>query len=139
MDRATHLAKVRSEMYERQWERFYVRRPARLVSVAPCLASVTIRGCQVVDLSQGGAGIETATTIGLAEHYYLQIIGLADHIGCAEVYRNGNRLGVKFIMPLAEPVLRRVVRHDFVMRDGDDPRAAAKARPKAAVSLLRKA
>lgn len=120
MDKATHLARVKSEMYERQWERFYVRRPARLVAVEPCLAGITIRGCQVLDISQGGAGIETTTTIGLGQHYYLQIVGLADHIGCAEVYRIGNKVGVKFIMPIPEKLLRRIVRHDFVMSDPRD-------------------
>lgn len=117
MDAATHLARVKSEMYERQWERFNVRRPARLIVVKPGLSGITIRSCQVMDISQGGAGIEVSTTIGLAQHYYLQIFGLVDRIGCAEVYRNGSRVGVKFIMPLPEPVLRRIVRKDFVMSD----------------------
>ncbi len=37
MDNATHLAGVSSEMYERKWERFYVRRPAKVMSVRPGL------------------------------------------------------------------------------------------------------
>lgn len=115
MENATHLAGVRSEMYERKWERFYVRRPAKVMSVRPGLTGITIRSCEVVDISQGGAAIELTTAIGLSSHYYLQIIGLADRIGCAEAYRNGNRVGVKFIAPISEHMLHRIVRADFML------------------------
>ncbi len=112
---ATHLASVRSEMYERKWERFYVRRPARIMAVSPGLSGITMRSCEVVDISQGGAAMEITTTIGLSAHYYLQILGLADRIGCAEVYRNGNRVGVKFISIIPEALLHTIVRADFMM------------------------
>lgn len=117
MENATHLATVTSEMYERKWERFYVQRPARVMSVSPGLSGITIRSCQVMDISRGGAGLELTTTIGLSSHYYLQIIGLADRIGCAEAYRNGNRVGVKFIAPITESMLHRIVRADFMLGD----------------------
>lgn len=117
MDKGTHLAAVTSEMYERQWERFYVRRPARLTAVSPGLAALTVRSCQIVDISRGGAGLEIDLTSGLPQHYYLEIIGLAKRIGCAEVYRNGHRAGVKFIATLPEHILRDVVRADFMMGD----------------------
>ncbi|MDR7026924.1 hypothetical protein J2X08_002543 [Rhizobium rosettiformans] len=117
MENATHLAGVRSEMYERKWERFYVRRPAKVMSVRPGLTGITIRSCEVVDISQGGAALELTTAIGLSSHYYLQIVGLADRIGCAEAYRNGNRVGVKFIAPISEHMLHRIVRADFLLGD----------------------
>lgn len=126
MQDATHLAAVSSEMYERKWERFYVRRPARIMAVSPGLSGITMRSCEVVDISQGGAAIEITTTIGLSSHYYLQVIGLADRIGCAEAYRNGNRVGVKFICPIPEHVLHSIVRADFMMGEKvkTPPRAA---------------
>lgn len=112
---ATHLATVKSDMYERQWERFYVRRPARLIAVQPCLAGVSIRSCEVIDISQGGAAFTTSTTQGLPAHYYLNILGLAHRIGCAEVYRNGERVGVRFITILDPATLRSIVRADFMV------------------------
>lgn len=115
MLRATHLAKVQSEMYERRWERFYVKRPARIVAVNRGLSGITMRHCEIVDISQGGAGIHLTTTIGLPEHYYLQVLGLSERIGCAEIYRNGSRVGVKFIMALPENMLHRIVRADFLI------------------------
>lgn len=117
MDAATHLARVKSEMYERQWERFYVRRPARLIGIKPGLSGITMRNCHIMDISQGGAGVETLTTIGLAKHYYLQIFGLAYRIGCAEAHRNGNRIGVRFIMPIPPELLHAIVRADFMIGD----------------------
>ncbi|WP_114361901.1 PilZ domain-containing protein [Ciceribacter lividus] len=115
MLRATHLAKVQSEMYERRWERFYVKRPARIVAVNRGLSGITMRHCEIVDISQGGAGIHVSTTIGLPEHYYLQVPGISERIGCAEVYRNGSRIGVRFIMALPENMLHRIVRADFMI------------------------
>ncbi len=111
----THLATVPSEMYERKWERFYVRRPARLMAVSPGLTRVTLRNCEIIDISQGGAAIELTTALGLGLHYYLEVLGLSDRIGCAEAYRNGNRVGVRFIMPIRENQLHRIVRADFMM------------------------
>lgn len=116
----THLATVSSEMYERKWERFFVRRPARIMAVSPCLSGITIRSGEILDISRGGAGLDMTTTIGLGEHYYLEAIGLARRIGCAEVYRNGSRVGVKFIAPIPEDLLHQIVRADFIM--GDDVR-----------------
>lgn len=116
----THLATVASEMYTRQWERFQVRRPARLMAVTPCLSRISVRACELLDISRGGAGIEVSSTAGLTEHYYLEVIGLARRIGCAEIYRNGTRVGVKFIATIPDDLLHRIVRADFLA--GDDVR-----------------
>jgi hypothetical protein len=111
---ATHLAKVKSEVYERQWERFFVQRPARLIAVKPCLNGISMRSAEIVDISQGGASFIVSTTVGLPLHYYLNILGLAYRIGCAEAFRNGLRVGVRFINIMEPEVLRRVVRSDFL-------------------------
>jgi hypothetical protein len=115
MLRATHLAKVKSEVYERQWERFYVQRPARLIAVKPCLTGMSMRSAEIIDISQGGASFLVGTTVGLPQHYYLNILGLAYRIGCAEVYRSDNRVNVRFINLLTPDTLRLVVRADFMI------------------------
>ncbi|TCL76240.1 PilZ domain-containing protein [Rhizobium sp. BK251] len=112
---ATHLATVKSEVYDRRWERFFVRRPARIIAVRPCLNGLSMRSCEIVDISQGGAAFTVATTIGMPLHYYLNILGLAYRIGCAEVYRNDSRVGVKFINLIDPETLRRIVRADFMI------------------------
>ncbi|WP_429929838.1 PilZ domain-containing protein [Agrobacterium vitis] len=115
MLQGTHLASVTSEMYERRWDRYQVRRPARIMAVRSGLSGVTMRSATVLDISRGGAGIELDTGIGLGSHYYLEVLGIATRIGCAEAYRNGTRAGVKFLMPISEVLLQRIIRTDFVM------------------------
>jgi len=112
---ATHLARVKSEVYERQWERFHVQRPARLIAVKPCLTGISMRSAEIIDISQGGASFIVGTAVGLPLHYYLNILGLAYRIGCAEVYRNENRIGVRFINIMELETLRDVVRADFMV------------------------
>ena len=115
MEASTHLCMVKSEMYDGKWERFFVRRPARLMAVSPGLVGITTRSCEVIDISRGGASLTVSTTIGLPTHYYLQIIGLSSRIGCAEIHRRHGRVAVKFIMPLSEQILHRVVRAEFLL------------------------
>ncbi len=119
MLRATHLAKVKSEVYERSWERFFVQRPARLVAVRPCLTGISVRSAEIVDISRGGASFVVGTTVGLPTHYYLNILGLAYRIACAEVSRNGNRVHVRFINLIEPETLRRVVRADFMIGNAE--------------------
>ncbi|TAV73037.1 PilZ domain-containing protein [Rhizobium leguminosarum] len=115
MLRATHLATVKSAVYDLRWEEFSVKRPARIVAVRPCLTGVSMRSAEIIDISQGGATFIVSTTAGLPKHYYLNILGLAYRIGCAEVYRHKERIGVRFINILDPEVLRRVVRTDFLV------------------------
>ena len=56
-----------------------------------------------------------SSTAGLPKHYYLNILGLAYRIGCAETYRNNERIGVRFINTIEPDVLRRVLRADFMI------------------------
>ena len=100
----------------RKWDRFVVNQAARIISVSPCLAGLTSRTCHLIDISRGGAGLEVSHTIGLSDHYYLAVAGTNARIGCAEVYRTGNRVGVKFIKVLDEDYLSRIVRGEFFLR-----------------------
>jgi hypothetical protein len=97
----------------RQWERFLVSRAGVLMAIRPGLSGMTSRACGLVDISRGGAAISVNTTLGLPDHYYLTIVGLPNRIGCAEVYRNANRVGVKFIKPIDDELLSIIVRGDF--------------------------
>jgi hypothetical protein len=83
--------------------------------VRPCLTGVSIRSAEIIDISQGGATFVVGTTVGLPQHYYLNILGLAYRIGCAEKNRNDNRVTVRFINLLTPETLRLVVRADFMI------------------------
>jgi len=100
-------------LYERKWERFAVNRQGMLMTVGFDLAAPKMRSCKLIDISQGGASFTVSTTIGLPLHYYLSIVGVASRIGCAEVYRNDNRIGVQFIKAIDEELLHTIVRSDY--------------------------
>lgn len=110
-------------LYDRKWERFAVNRQGMLMTVGFDLAAPKMRSCKMVDISQGGASFIVSTTIGLPLHYYLSIVGVASRIGCAEVYRNDNRIGVQFIKEIEEELLHTIVRSDYFTGSGS-------ARPK---------
>jgi hypothetical protein len=100
-------------MHGRKAERFVVSRPARVLSINPALAGISIRSCHLLDISRVGATLSLVTTIGLGDHYYLNVMGTANRIGCAEIYRNGSRVGVKFIKEVDDELLHTIVRGDF--------------------------
>ena len=100
-------------LYERKWERFAVNRQGLLMTVGFDLMAPKTRSCKLVDISLGGASFVVNTTIGLPLHYYLSIVGVASRVGCAEVYRNDNRIGVQFIKAIDEELLRMIVRSDY--------------------------
>jgi hypothetical protein len=49
----------------------------------------------------------------LPKHFFLEIDSVREEIGCAEVYRNGAELGVRFNMLLAHEFLSRLIRVQF--------------------------
>lgn len=100
-------------LYERKWERFRVNRQGMLTSVGFDLAQPKVRTCQLIDISQGGASFSVNTTIGLGLHYYLSVVGVMAKVGCAEVYRNGHRIGVQFIKEIDADLLHEIVRADY--------------------------
>ncbi|WP_312361419.1 PilZ domain-containing protein [Ensifer sp.] len=104
---------VPSPFYERRYERFSIGHAATLTTVQPGLGNVSVRTCRMIDISRGGASFSVQTTIGLPQHYYLHIIGTSLRIGCAEVYRHGDRVGVQFIKPIEQTLLREIIRQEF--------------------------
>lgn len=112
-DLALSSVHVQPGLEARKWERFIVNKPATLIAINPGLSGMTSRSCSVIDISKGGACLTVTTTIGLPDHYYLTFLGFEDRIGSAEVYRNGNRVGVKFIKPIHDELLSGIVRNDF--------------------------
>ena len=100
-------------LYERKWDRFAVSRQGMLMTVGFDLAAPKLRSCKLIDISVGGASFTVSTTIGLPLHYYLSVVGVTSRIGCAEVYRNDNRIGVQFIKEIDEDLLHTIVRSDY--------------------------
>jgi hypothetical protein len=100
----------------RQWERFIINKPGTITMINPGLSGMNSRQCHVVDISKGGAGMTVYHTLGLNDHYYLTFLGSKVRIGCAEVYRSGQRVGVRFIKPMPDALLSAIIRNDFLTR-----------------------
>ena len=111
--------RIGAGLYERKWERFAVNRQGMLMTVGFDLMAPKTRTCKLIDISRGGASFIVTTTIGLTLHYYLSIVGVASRIGCAEVYRNDNRIGVQFIKEIEEELLHTIVRSDYFTGGGN--------------------
>ena len=114
MDKSTYLATVPSEIYERRHERFVVKRPASLLTISNGLGGISERRATLIDISIAGAGLDVSVIFGLPEHYYLRIDGLPNRIGCAEVHRSGNRVGVKFLATIDEALIHKIIRADYL-------------------------
>jgi hypothetical protein len=113
MDKSTYMAGVRSDVYERNYEHFKVKQNARIITIGRGLTGLFERQAKVVDISVAGAGLEVGHFIGLPKHYYLKIDGFANRIGCAEIYRDNGRVGVKFIAQIDETLIHRMIRADY--------------------------
>ncbi len=89
-------------------EALQLRQPARIVSVRPGLGGLDARSCEIRSISANQAWIALLTTIGLPNHYYLEIDGLLSRIGCAERHRRPDRVCVMFLTPLRSYQLERL-------------------------------
>lgn len=113
MDKATYMSDIKSDVYERQFEHYKVKRDARIVTIGRGLTGLYERPAKLVDISIAGAGLEVPHFIGLPTHYYLIIEGFPNRIGCAEIHRSGSRVGVKFIAKINESLIHRMIRADY--------------------------
>ena len=112
-DQSTYLSDMRSDLYERQYEHFKVKHEARIITIGRGLTGLYERRARLTDISIAGAGLEVGHFIGLPTHYYLRIDGIPNRIGCAEIYRQGSRVGVKFIAKIDESLIHRLIRADY--------------------------
>lgn len=107
------LSFVKSDVYEKEYERYLIGQVGTLIAVDPCLGKVSTRSCRMVDISRGGASFTVNSTRNLPIHYYLHIMGARKRIGCAEIFRRDKTIRVHFIKPIEEAFLHQIVRHEF--------------------------
>lgn len=113
LDKSTYMSDVQSGVYDRAFEHFKVRHNARIITIGRGLTGLYERQAKVVDISIAGAGLELGHCIGLPKHYYLMIEGFPNRIGCAEVYRKDQKVGVRFIAQIDERLIHKMIRADY--------------------------
>lgn len=112
-EQSNYLSDTHSDFYEKKHQRYKVRHEARIITIGRGLSGLFERRARLTDISVAGAGLEVGHFIGLPSHYYLMIEGIPNRIGCAEIYRQGSNVGVKFLAQIDEGLVHKLVRADY--------------------------
>lgn len=102
----TNTPKLDPRGHSRSERRYRVNIPGQVEIVLPRLAGLAKKHCRVVDISTEGAGLIFEETFGLPNHFYLTIDRLFEKLGCAEVNRINDRVGIRFLRPLDDRWLK---------------------------------
>lgn len=113
MSMIMHRAEASSGLSATTYPHYVIERPGRILIVGKQLKAKTKYHCLLRHISIGGAMLDFNAAILLPKHFFLEIDGFKEEIGCAEVHRSGTELGVRFNMLLAQEFLRRLIRTQF--------------------------
>ena len=113
MSMIMHRAQARSGEKAVIYPHYFIERPCRILVIGQQLKAKTRYRCLLRHISIGGAMLDFNAAILLSKHFFLEIDGLKEEIGCAEVHRSGTELGVRFNMLLAPEFLSRLIRMQF--------------------------
>ncbi len=113
MSMIMHLAQGRSGRAAVSYPHYVIERPCRILVIGSQFKAKTKYQALLRHISIGGAMLDFNAAIMLPKHFFLEIDGFNEEIGCTEVHRNGPELGVRFNMLLARESLRRLIRLQF--------------------------
>jgi hypothetical protein len=113
MSMVMHLAEAKPGQLTTSYKHYYIERPCRILVVGQHLKTKTKYQCLLRHISVGGAMVDFNANILLPKHFFLQIDGFQEEIGCSQVHRHRTELGVRFNMQLAPEFLSRLIRMDF--------------------------
>ena len=98
---------------EELYDRFTVERPGRIVFVGHRLSTANSVRCVIRRISMSGAELDVEATIDVPTHFFLEILGIRDEIGCTMIRREGPVVTVGFNMLLDPEFLHHVRRLSF--------------------------
>lgn len=113
MSMIMHLAQGKPGQSAVAYPHFHIERPCRILVIGSQLKAKTKYHALLRHISIGGALLDFNAAVLLPKHFFLEIDSVREEIGCAEVYRNGAELGVRFNMLLAHEFLSRLIRVQF--------------------------
>ncbi len=94
-------------------QEFVVDRPGKIIFVGHHLSTSVQTDCMIKIMSQSGATLEVGTGHELPNHFFLEILGIRDEIGCTLVKREGSQVTVSFNMLINAEFLHHVLRLNF--------------------------
>jgi hypothetical protein len=108
----THLDTQHPEP-ERALEEFTVDRPGSIIFIGRHLSASQQVRCLIRTISLSGAELEVSPSLEVPNHFFLEILGIHDEIGCTLVKRDGAVATVGFNMLLNPEFLHHVLRLSF--------------------------
>lgn len=98
---------------EEPYDRFTVDRPGRIVFVGHRLSTANSVRCIIRRISMDGAELDVDMKIDVPTHFFLEILGIRDEIGCTMIRREAQVVTVGFNMLLDAEFLHHVRRLSF--------------------------
>lgn len=92
---------------------FRIDHPGKLILVGRHLSTSTQARCLIRSMSRSGATLDVGTGFDVPNHFFLEIIGLNDEIGCTLVKREGTEVTIGFNMLIDAKFLHHVQRLAF--------------------------
>lgn len=98
---------------EELYDKFAIDRPGKITFVGHRLSLSNSVRCVVRKISQYGAQLEISSKIDLPAHFFLEIVGIRDEIGCTVSKREGEIVTVGFNMLIDPEFLHHVRKLSF--------------------------
>ncbi|URK88181.1 hypothetical protein LP421_12325 [Rhizobium sp. RCAM05350] len=83
MSMVMHLAEAKPGQLTTSYKHYYIERPCRILVVGQHLKTKTKYQCLLRHISVGGAMVDFNANIMLPKHFFLQIDGFQEEIGCS--------------------------------------------------------
>lgn len=94
-------------------EKFVIDRPGKIIFVGHHLSTKSSIRCLVRSISLYGAELEVSPHTPMPSHFFLEILGIHDEMGCTLIRREAERVTVGFNMLIDPEFLHHVVRLSF--------------------------
>ena len=95
------------------FEKFTIDRPGKILFVGHRLSVSNSVRCIVHKVSQHGAQLEVSSKVEIPSHFFLEILGIRDEIGCTVIRREGEIVTVGFNMLIDPEFLHHLRRLSF--------------------------
>ncbi|WP_312361421.1 hypothetical protein [Ensifer sp.] len=113
MSMKMHVAEAKPGQLATTHQHYFIERPCRILIIGEHLKAKTKYQCLLRHISIAGAMLDFNAALMVPKHFFLQIDGFKEEIGCSQVHRSGAELGVRFNMLLAPDFVSRLIRMQF--------------------------
>lgn len=100
---------------ESTYREFGIDRPGKIILVGHHLSTKTQIRCLIRTITLAGAVLEVTPGLDVPDHFFLEILGIRDEIGCTLVKREEGTVTVSFNMLINPEFLHHVLRLSFEM------------------------